>query len=465
MKKFTSILLLALIQVFVLIGCKNNTTVLTKNSNIVAENNIITEEIPQVVSNNSFEPVKVSLAGIHWEQWETAPIKVEKVIVEDYHKKWEKKGFYYIFGSYPRLTGFSDLNLEKQVNQWIKETVDIELENFRQSFEVMTNAIGKQNIEGSTSFSWQYFFSYKVLLLSPQMLSIMFEIYDTSIEVRCTQHQVTTVNIDLLQKKKLNEKDLFLTNCDYWRTLKPYIFKQIKEQYSIMMKNPNVLDDKFFDTIDLKELVHYFHFGLSPNELIVGFDQTGELGLSALFLIKIPYLQIASISSFKGFKDVYSYLTYPENWNLFERLGIFDPWALWVGKNLQIKYPELKDQAAQTTNLETIEDGIKIQIPIGNDKAVLQIEWKELASEYDNPPVSILLKPTEKEKLEPRWEQIDGVWFKKNLVENSGTIEYKGNYFTMEYTIKIQIPSSTNDQNKKEIVDRINKVLGTLRFG
>jgi hypothetical protein len=85
--------------------------------------------------------------------------------------------------------------------------------------------------------------------------------------------------------------------------------------------------------------------------------------------------------------------------------------------------------------------------------------------EYDNPPVSILLKPTEKEKLEPGWEKIDGVWFKKNLVKNSGTIEYKGNYFTIEYTIKIQLPSSVTVQHKKEVIDKINQVFGTLRFG
>jgi len=406
----------------------------------------------------------LSLEDIHWEQWETKPIQAEKVIVEDYNRKWEKKGFYYLFGSYPRLTGFSDLMLEKQVNQWIQEAVDIELVNFRQSFEDSTKAIGKQNIEGSVSFHCNYFFSYKILLLSPQMLSIMFDIYDSSIGVHSTQHQVITVNIDLIQKKKLSDKDLFLPNCDYLQILKPHISKQIKEQYSIMMNVPNAIDDHFFDTIDLKDLVHLFHFGLSPHDLIFSFDQTSELGLNALFIVKIPYSQISSISLFNDFKYGFSDMTYLEKWNLYERLSVLDPWAIRQGKNLQIKYPEFKDQSTNTTNLEGLKDGIKIQIPFGDDKAIIQINWKEQASEFDNPPINILLKPTEKEKLEPNWEQIDGVWFKKNLVQNTGIIQYKGTYFTMEYTIKIQFPSSTTRQNKKEVFDKINKVLGTLRL-
>ena len=83
---------------------------------------------------------------IQWEQWETKPYTIEKEFIHQDYKKWEKSGYYVISGSFPRITGFSDVELEKQVNAWIKEINQASIELFKDSFEFTTNAIGKDTI-------------------------------------------------------------------------------------------------------------------------------------------------------------------------------------------------------------------------------------------------------------------------------------------------------------------------------
>lgn len=452
MKKTTSVLSLLIIQVFLLIGCRYSSDINKINLS--------------KSTNNNYKEVQSLMNEIHWEQWETTPIKVEKIIIEDYHKKWEGAGgFYYIYGSYPKIIGLTDQTFIKQVNDWIKEPIEKDLSQFKNDFESFTNKIGKEGIEKGASITWRYSCSYKVLLFNSQIISIMFETDNTGNTTRDSHRKVKTVNIDLIQKKKLTENELFIPNSNYLETLKPYMAKQIIEQFNIIMKIPHAINDDYFDNHSVKEIKPYLHFGLSPNHLIISFDQTGEFGLNTLFIIKVPYSEIKNILPFKEFKNSYSYLAYPENWNVYERIEIKDPGGSSVGENLLIKYPEIKAQTGKTSNFEVIEDGIKIAIPIGINKATIQINWKEMENEYLKPPNSNLLKPTEKEKLEPTWAQIDGVWFKKNRTEKDGTIEFQGAIFTTEYTIKIQMPASNTEKNKKEIIKRINQVFGTLRLG
>lgn len=416
---------------------------------------------------NYFETMLVTSSSIHWEPWETNPINVEKMTLLDYQEKYEGRYSYYFMGTYPALSGLADNELETKINQWIQEPIITDTESLKGSYLSSIKKIsefekenGKMDTMKLGSMHFNYYVSYRILLLNPKMISIMLDTY-----YWCTgihgYNRAKIITVDLIQKKKLYEKDFFAPNVDYWKILKPYISKQVKEQFSSLMEIPNAIEDNYFDGFKFKEIEPYFHFGLSPNHLIVLLDETEYFGFNHMFIVKIPYQDLKNITSYKSFDNSYSCFTYPENWTGFTQSNEIQEEQ---GKGFSIKYPDIKDQNGKTANFEELLNGINIEIPLEKDKGVLKIEWKELDSKYDILPKNIQLVPTEKEKVEQIWEKIDGVWFRKTVLETS-IIRYHGVFLNTEYTINIQIPSSTTGQNKKEVFSRINHVFGTLRFG
>jgi hypothetical protein len=415
---------------------------------------------------NYFETRLVNGSSIHWEPWETDPIKIEKEILLDYQEKFENRYLYYFMGTYPKIVGLADKIFEKKINQWIQEAIIPDTKSLKDSYFSAITEIsefekenGKLDDMSLGSRKYRFYISYKILLLNPKMISIMLDTYYWCEGVH-GYNRAKIITVDLIQKKKLTEKDLFLPNVDYWKTIKPHVNQQIKQQFSELEKIPNAIEDNYFDGFTFKEIEPYFHFALSPNHLIVLLDETEYFGLNHMFIVKIPYQDLKNITSYKSFDHAYSCFTYPENWTGFTQSNQIQEEQ---GKGILIKYPDIKDQNGKTANFEELSNGIKIEIPFEGDKAVLQIEWKVLDSQYDIPPQNIQLVPTEKEKTEQNWEKIDGVWFKKNDQEK-GIIHYQGIFLNTDYQISVHLPASFSDQNKKEVFSRINQIFGTLRF-
>jgi len=446
MKKFTTYGVVSLL-IFSLFGCSKSKP---KVEMIEKPSEAVEKPI------DYFETKIVTGSSIHWEPWETDPIKVEKVILLDYQEKYENRYLYYFMGSYPKIVGLKDKVFETKINQWIQEAITPDTDSLKGGYFSSIKDIsdlekknGKLDNVSLGSMHFNYYVSYKILLLNPKMISIMLDTYYWCTGVH-GYNIAKIITVDLVHKKRLSEKDLFLPNVDYWTTLKPYANQQVKQQFSELVKIPNAIEDNFFDGFTFKEIEPYFHYGLSPNHLIVLIDETGSFGLNHMFIVKIPYQDLKNISTYSGFDNSYSCFTYPENWTGFTQSKEIQAEQ---GRGISIKYPDIKDQNGKTANFKELSNGIKIEIPFEGDKAVLQIEWKELDSKYDIPPKNIQLVPTEK----------DGVWFRKNDQEK-GVIRYQGIFLNTDFQITIHLPTSFSDQNKKEIFSRVNQVFGTLRF-
>ena len=260
-----------------------------------------------------------------------------------------------------------------------------------------------------------------------------------------TYNKYFTINIDLLKRKQLESKDLFIEDSKSWEKIKPLFAKQVIDQYNNLYPTQNI-SSTYFDPFKREDLFPYLHFGYSPSDFIISFDQTHLFGLNTQFITKIPYSQIQDILFYSEFAGAFSDVSGKEDWEIIEHP--FDP-ELEKSFGFSIKVPKT---FVFNRNLEFLENQIKINIPPEKNDCNIQINWKKIENSSESKS-SIDISEESRSCL-----KMDSISFSKKQISKT-VVQLQGRYGDEEYTIHIQLPTSD-----EELIKTVNQILGTFRI-
>lgn len=403
-----------------------------------------------------FAPSNVSDSELDWKEWESVPYTVETKTIDESAKNMDASCT--IKGAYPVIHGFTDQELENQVNQWIKEAIIKRSRPLKQQFEIslkgyLERVKEKSETSGPVPHS-SFVFSYKITLLSDSYVSVLYEFYEHFDGIHGYDRSLA-INIDLKNKKLLTETDLFYPKSNYWETIRPLfkeeLFRQLKEKYF----REGTSSDSYFEYGSIGGFLSY---NLAPDGLVFTMS-TNETDASYEYRmqVKIPYEKIASVTPFKTIPNSYGYFSAPPGWEIVENKldRHFDH-----NKGYTIKYPAIRDESGQITNCRILNDGdVLLDIPIFQEfTATILIQCWDSESE-------ILQQKPDEYRF-----KISGIGFDR--VRSGGSDCYTTSFLDARYTITINLPwpypfpypDSDMEIFNKQLYTRVNMVLGTFRF-
>jgi hypothetical protein len=441
MKKLTTYIVLSLL-IFSLFGCAKPKQVVNQKP----------EETSNSDATSSLFPATTELdRDIQWKEWESVPFKVKTDIWTE-TKKYES-GIYEVNGAYPIISGFQNKQLEGKVNLWIKEAILEEAKS--RSREWITR--------------YNFFFSYKIMLLNESFVSILFE-YNMS-KGGHGYDRAKSVNIDLKKEKILTDDELFYTRRHYWGTLKPLFKADFEKQF----KGEIVLSEELMEY----EIIHPdLSFAFTPDKLVIIYSENEtDSRFSSRVYVFVPLVNISKITPYQGFPNAYSYYSAPKGWEILEnRNDVRSD----MNQGYLIKYPAIKDKEGNISNLHRINfHDVLIDIPFQENestsrspddlqgfdtlKASIQIQWRDIdENEISNNKTRLPeLKQNSKSISKGGYwekEQINGIWFEK--CSDNEICYYRGIIKGTEYMITITIPKDRTD----EFTTHANQILGTFRL-
>jgi hypothetical protein len=185
----------------------------------------------------------------------------------------------------------------------------------------------------------------------------------------------------------------------------------------------------------------YISFALSAEGLLVMYDENEANSMETMHMVCIPYEKVSTILKpnliYAGdHNDFFSYFSAIDDWTKYD----FDPSKYDAKSNFTIKYPN------DCTLSKLEDDSVKIDIP----------------SDYGT--ISMLISKEEHSLNKNHWFHIEGYNFKINLESVKNSADIVGVVRGEPYWIEIIFPYSEDDTEKKIMVDKVNKILSTIRF-
>lgn len=300
---------------------------------------------PQVSENkvlsNSF-PIDLARDDqIEWREENTTPYTITwKEIKEEIpRKKYPIK----INVKYPEIRGLGNASIEKNVDQWIKEMIDREIQDFKNSI---------QSSPEEDPYGRQFGGRCKIMVLTTTICSILFD-YSKCFG-RCNQF-TKILNIDLKNNRKFQSSDFFKPNINYRKLLMDYCKVDIKKQFEdhdqIKMGDQYtmLLDEGCTEKTCSEFIVLSDGFYLVFDTLFSRAD--------GRWTSKVPFSAIKQNCLLKPIEKAYGFFECPKGWKQIVKGGY------------RIKFPAVLDENKNIKNIEILNDSdVQIEIPIVDAK-------------------------------------------------------------------------------------------------
>jgi len=307
-----------------------------ENTEKTVEKPVEKQEEKEVQSNyypNGFTPAD----QIEWKQEDTSPYKITwKEIKEEIpRKKYPIK----IEVNYPEIRGLGNASIEKNVDQWIREMIDREIQDFKNSI---------QSSPTEDPYGRQFGGSCKIMVLTPTICSILFD-YSKCFG-RCNRF-TKILNIDLKNNKIFRQTDFFKPNINYKKLLMDYCKADIKKQFE--EKDQIKMGEQYTMLLDsgcTEESCSDFTI-LSDGFYLV-FDHLFSTA-DGRWTSKVPFSALGDSCKLKPDENAYGFFECPKGWKQIEKGGY------------RIKFPAILDENKNIKNIEILNySDIQIDIPI-----------------------------------------------------------------------------------------------------
>jgi hypothetical protein len=294
------------------------------------------QEDIKVISNSfPIDPVKNDI--IAWREEDTAPyiINWKEIKEEIPRKKFPIK----INVNYPEIRGLANTTIEKNLDLWIKELIDPEIQDFKKRFLSSTD---------EDPYDLQFGGSCKIMVLTPSICSILFD-YQICYG-RCNRF-TKILNIDLKNNRKFQPSDFFKPNVNYKKLLMDYCRADLKKQYEEYYQEK--MGEQFTMLRDngcTEERCSQFN--VLSDGFFLDFDVIFTKGCGR-WSVKVPFSALGESCILKPVENAYGFFECPKGWKQIEKGGY------------RIKYPVVLDENKNIKNIEILNDtDIQIEIPV-----------------------------------------------------------------------------------------------------
>lgn len=241
--------------------------------------------------------------------------------IEDYpdgYKIWsftkevlfkEKGATFLVNGRYPQIDGFEDIDFQVQVNKALKSSIENregftitvypkslkEVESY--FYEVFTEFDAQYGNFGEmyyTAYFPEYFcfvYDYVIPMFTTDLVSIIYTIH---FQIGCTAAYdcVLPITIDIKNKKIYQDPQTLFNTKDYWATIQPLFTDEIIKSLSELGDYTN---DCRSCWLEIEDTYRYISFALSPEGLLVMYDENEMNSLETMRMVCIPYEKVNKI--------------------------------------------------------------------------------------------------------------------------------------------------------------------------
>lgn len=248
---------------------------------------------------------------------------------------------------YPTIRGVVNKNAEKNLNEWIKNFVDKELQDFKNFIGTLKTEIYNQEPKLDSEF----YCNSHIMLLNQKICSISFDFYKYAGGAHGSR-SAKNLNIDLVDNKIMKPSDCFKFGTNYKKLLSDYCKKDLKCQYEEFYNTK--ISEQFTELIEYGASAEYCDdFSIISDSFYLIFDDIFS-DAEGRWTVRVPFKGLENVCLLKPFENSYGLFECPKGWNYY-----------FSDLEYVIKYPILLDNQNNEINVEKLNNNdVMINIPI-----------------------------------------------------------------------------------------------------